>query len=503
MKKIISILLVVTVLATMVAVPASAQVSYYGYSYNAWKSSVPAPTGYMPDEYYTGKDLGCGEFSKPSDFFIGPDDIMYVTDTGNNRIVMLDADMNFVGVIDSLILDGEEITFKQPEGMFVHENGSIYVADTGNQRVLIANADRTVRSIITKPVDDEIYEQKDELIPIRVFADKAGIVYILSRSNNKGILTFDEKGSFLSYYGTAKVQVTAEVLARAFWEKLWSDKQAEIATSNTPTEYKSITLTPDGFIYATQLVSNWNNKNQLKKLNPKGVNIAKQRRRYYSDLSNSDLVLGDAEIRIVGSQRTGNNFTDTVANADSTMVFMLDSAQQKIFAYDSDFNFLYVFGAAGKTNGQQLGTFLNAAAVEVRGTTVYVLDLEDASITTFKQTTFGKLVEEGIMLYNEGEFEAAIEPWTEVLKLDSNYDVAYISLSRAAYEAGEFEKALEYAKLAYDRESYENAYVEVRSKMLKDNFGIIFAVAVVIVLALIALPAIRKAVKNKKAGGAK
>ena len=251
------------------------------------------------------------------------------------------------------------------------------------------------------------------------------------------------------------------------------------------------------------MVSNWNNKNQLKKLNPKGVNIAKQRRRYYSDLSNSDLVLGDAEIRIVGSQRTGNNFTDTVANADSTMVFMLDSAQQKIFAYDSDFNFLYVFGAAGKTNGQQLGTFLNAAAVEVRGTTVYVLDLEDASITTFKQTTFGKLVEEGIMLYNEGEFEAAIEPWTEVLKLDSNYDVAYISLSRAAYEAGEFEKALEYAKLAYDRESYENAYVEVRSKMLKDNFGIIFAVAVVIVLALIALPTIRKAVKNKKAGGAK
>ena len=503
MKKIISILLVCVVLATMAAVPASAQVSYYGYSYNAWKESVPAPTGYMPDDYYTGLDLGCGELSKPSDFFIGPNDIMYITDTGNNRIVMVDADMKYVGVIDSLILDGEEIFFKQPEGMFIHKNGSIYVADTGNQRVLVANADRTVRSIITKPVDDEIYEQNDELLPIRVFADNAGIVYILSRSNNKGILTFDEKGTFLSYYGTAKVQVTAEVIARSFWEKLWSEDQADAATSNTPIEYKSMTLTPDGFIYATQFVSNWNNKNQLKKLNPKGVNIAKQRRRYYSDLGNTDLVLGDSEIRIVGSQRIGNNFTDTVANADSTMVFMLDSAQQKIFAYDSDFNFLYVFGASGKTNGQQLGTFMNAAAVEVRGTTVYVLDSEDASITTFKQTTFGELVEEGIHLYNAGEYEAAIEPWTEVLKLDSNYDVAYVSLSRAAYEAGEFEKALEYATLAYDRESYENAYLEVRSRFLKENFGILFAVVAVIVVAIIAMPAIRKLIKNKKAGGAK
>ena len=326
---------------------------------------------------------------------------------------------------------------------------------------------------------------------------------MLSRSNNKGILTFDEKGEFLSYYGTAKVKVTAQVLAQSFWEKIWSEEQLESALSNTPTEYKSITLSPDGFIYATQYVSSWDNRNQLKKLNPKGVNIAKQRRRYYPDLGNSDLILGDAEIRVVGSTRTGNNFTDTVANADATMLFMLDSARQKIYAYDSDFNLLYVFGGAGKTNGQQLGTFLNATAVEIRGTTVYVLDAEDGSITSFKQTTFGELVQEGIMLYNEGEFEAAIEPWTEVLKLDSNYDVAYISLSRAAYEAGDFEEALEYAKLAYDRDSYENAYLEVREKFLKDNFGIIFVIIVAIVLFIMFLPAIRKARTKKKAGGGK
>ena len=212
--------MVAIVLVTMVAVPASAQVAYYGYSYNAWKKSVPAPTGYMPDNYYSGTSLGVGDFSKPQDFFIGPDDIMYVTDTGNNRIVMLDADMNYIGTIDSMTYNGETITFNQPEGMFVHKNGSIYVADTGNKRVIVANPDLTVRSLIVKPEGDEIYEQTDELLPIRVFADNAGIVYILSRSNNKGILTFDESGKFLSYYGTAKVQVTAEVVARAFWEIL-------------------------------------------------------------------------------------------------------------------------------------------------------------------------------------------------------------------------------------------------------------------------------------------
>ena len=502
MRKIVSIIMVVAMLAAT-ALPASAQVAYEGYSYNAWKTSVPAPTGYMPDEYYTGYSLGVGDFSNPQDFYIGPDDVMYITDTGNNRIVMFDADMNHLGDITSFTYNGEEVTFNKPEGMFVHKNGSIYVADAGNQRVVIANPDYTVRAIITKPVDSDVYEQNDELIPIRVFADDAGIVYILSRSNNKGILTFDEKGTFLSYYGAAKVQVTAEVLAQSFWEKLWSEEQADAAVSNTPTEYKSIHISDDGFIYATQLVSSWNNRNQIKKLNPKGVNIAKQRRRYYADLGNSDLILGDAEARIVGSGRIGNNFTDTVTNDDSTMLFMLDSARQKIFAYDNDFNFLYVFGSSGSTNGQQLGTFLTAAAVEVRGTTVYVLDSEDASITSFKQTTFGELVQTGINLYNLGEFEAAIEPWTEVLKLDSNYDVAYISLSRAAYEAGDFEKALEYAKLAYDRDSYENAYLEVRSAFLKENFDIIFIIIAVIVVFLIALPAITKRRKNKKVGGSK
>ena len=279
MKRLIAVVLALATLTTLFAIPASAQTPYEGYNYNSWKQSVPAPTGYMPDDYFVGREYECGDFSNPQDIFIGDDDIVYVTDTGNSRIVKFDLEMNYLGVIDSFTKGEETITFKNPEGMYVSEDGSVFVADTGNGRVLIANPDLTLRSIITKPVNSDVYEQADELIPIKVFSDMAGIVYVLSRSNNKGILTFDEKGNFLAYYGTSRVKATAEVIAYYFWERFMSDEQRESAVTFTPVEYKSMTYGKDNFVYSTLFTSSWDNSGQLKKLNPKGIDVVKQRRR--------------------------------------------------------------------------------------------------------------------------------------------------------------------------------------------------------------------------------
>ncbi len=503
MKRLIAVVLALATLTTLFAIPASAQTPYEGYNYNSWKESVPAPTGYMPDDYFVGRDYECGDFSNPQDIFIGDDDIVYVTDTGNSRIVKFDLEMNYLGVIDSFTQGEEKITFKNPEGMYVSEDGSVFVADTGNGRVLIANPDLTLRSIITKPVNSDVYEQTDELIPIKVFSDMAGIVYVLSRSNNKGILTFDEKGNFLAYYGTSRVKATAEVIAYYFWERFMSDEQRESAVTFTPVEYKSMTYGKDNFVYATLFTSSWDNSGQLKKLNPKGIDVVKQRRRFYTDLAYDKTILGDSEVRIVGGNRTGSNFIDSALNEDCTLIYLLDQSEGKIFVYDNEYNLLYVFGAMGAVTGQQFGTFLAPIAIEEHDTRVYVLDSEDASVTTFKQTTFGQLVTEGISLYNNGEYAAAVEPWTQVLKLNSNYDVAYISLGKAEYEAGNFEQALKYFELAYDRDGYEDAYVELRSIKLKKNFGYIFTGIVLVIAAIAIVPRVVRARKKKKAGGVK
>ena len=342
-----------------------------------------------------------------------------------------------------------------------------------------------------------------ELIPIKVFSDMAGIVYVLSRSNNKGILTFDEKGNFLAYYGTSRVKATAEVIAYYFWERFMSDEQRESAVTFTPVEYKSMTYGKDNFVYSTLFTSSWDNSGQLKKLNPKGIDVVKQRRRFYTDLAYDKTILGDSEVRIVGGNRTGSNFIDSALNDDCTLIYLLDQSEGKIFVYDNEYNLLYVFGAMGAVTGQQFGTFLAPIAIEEHDTQVYVLDSEDASVTTFKQTTFGQLVTEGISLYNNGEYAAAVEPWTQVLKLNSNYDVAYISLGKAEYEAGNFEQALKYFELAYDRDGYEDAYVELRSIKLKKNFGYIFTGIVLVIAAITIVPRIVRARKKKKAGGVK
>lgn len=85
---------------------------------------------------------------EPADMYVSADDLMYIADKGNNRILVTDLDFNLVNYMDTFHYNGEELTLKKPEGVFVDQyTGYIYVCDTENSRVLKSDKDGNVDRI--------------------------------------------------------------------------------------------------------------------------------------------------------------------------------------------------------------------------------------------------------------------------------------------------------------------------------------------------------------------
>jgi hypothetical protein len=59
--------------------------------------------------------------------------------------------------------------------------------------------------------------------------------------------------------------------------------------------------------------------------------------------------------------------------------------------------------------------------------------------------------------------------WEEVLKMNGNYDLAYIGIGRAAMRQGEYQKAMKYYKLKHFRLGYGKAFQLYRKQWVEDN----------------------------------
>ena len=108
--------------------------------------------------------------------------------------------------------------------------------------------------------------------------------------------------------------------------------------------------------------------------------------------------------------------------------------------YDQNRNLLFIFG--GK--GNHRGTFSYAASVGVdpKDGRLFILDQQRNNIQVLRPTEFASLVHTAIELYNDGRYEDAVEPWNEVLRLNSRYDLVHIGLGRALLRAEEYVAAM-------------------------------------------------------------
>jgi len=128
---------------------------------------------------------------------------------------------------------------------------------------------------------------------------------------------------------------------------------------------------------------------------------------------------------------------------------------------------------------------MKVSAVETMGKNIYVSDAMKNTVTIFTETEFGGIVHEAVALYNAGYYAEALEPWREVLKRDGNYQMAYVGISSALYNEGNYKEAMKYAKLAQSRNLYDKAFEGYRSEWLNQNFTWIILVVVVLIAAAV------------------
>lgn len=468
---------ILSILMNTGVVLASEHVPYETYNYNYREYFVYTPAAYLPDSSVNAADFGVGAFLNPQDLCISPvDNLIYVADTDNNRILVFDSQLTkVVKILDSFEHNGTMDTFKRPYGVAVSNSDELYIADSENRRIVVLDKEGSLVKIVDEPQSEAIADDY-VFTPQKVVVDYANRIYVIAQGVTEGIMVFDAEGNFQSYFGTINVKITLwEKIKRAFSTKEQRTKQSLYIA----TEFTGIDVDPSGFIYASNKDSD--GVQAVKRLNPKGEDVI---------VKGENKNLG-GDIATGGrSDYSGPSVIVDVTYRHDGIYSLLDSRRGRIFTYDAEGNLLYIFGGLGT----QAGTFKKPVAIETIEDKIIVLDATSNEILIFNETIYGSLINEAVSLRYSGDEAEAVELWQEVLKLDENFELANVGIGKAYLAAGDNEKAMKYLELGMSKEYYSIAYKRYRNEVLEDNIGYILTGLIVLVLAT----KVGKAVIRKK-----
>jgi uncharacterized protein (TIGR03663 family) len=185
------------------------------------------------------------QFEQPWGVAVGPDGSVYVADTWNHRVQKFDSEGNFLlmwgrfGQTDTAI--GLESQFWGPRGIAVDAAGQVYVTDTGNKRIQVFDAEG---KFITQFGGVGVLEgQMDE--PVGVALDGEGRIYVADTWNQR-VQVFDQNFRFLDQWGIQGW------IGQGFNNKpyLAVDGEGRVYVTD-PEGYRVLVFTTDGDFLAT------------------------------------------------------------------------------------------------------------------------------------------------------------------------------------------------------------------------------------------------------------
>ena len=454
----------------------NADMPYDTYSYNYWGEEVREPHSYLCSGMILGKEIGT-DLSYPSDLFV-TESKLYVADTGNSRVLVLSMD----GALEREIgfAKNESDPLKSPQGVFVTAEGHLYVADTGNSRVVEFDSEGNYLREIGRPVTTLIPDSQ-EYSPTRVVVDDAGRIYVIAYGINMGLVEFNGEGEFQGFMGATQVSVS---MFTYIWKNYFSTQaQQDRMETIIPTEYSNIFVDNENFIYAT--INNLSGEDRqagadaIRRLNPTGTDILRRLGQYP--------IIGDLDGATFGYDYS--SFVD-VAATDYGCYFILDETDGKIFAYDYDGISLFVFGR----NGIRAGNFQKPVSIGLNGdqSKIYVLDNTLNSILVFRITDYGRHLLDAIRLNNIGDAEGSTREWQEVLKLNSNSELAYTGLGKTYLTEGNYKEAMECFELGNSKKYYSKAFSYYRKEVMEKYLTKAVIVAVVLFLIIWVIRKIRR-----------
>jgi hypothetical protein len=475
-KKIAFIFVLVCIFSNLICQSTYADVPYHGYTYNVYGRPVPTAVSYAPEKYITGVDMGVGELNNPQDMFVHENNELYILDSGNKRVVILDRDLKVKNIIEQITdKDGNEYVLNNPSGIFVTDEKVIFIADTDNAKVISIDEDGNILKIFTKPISP-LFPQNVEFKPTKVVVNKAQDVYVISTGVFQGAVVYDKDSNFTGFYGTNRVQIDTRFLSDYFWRTFFMNKEQKRKTIRyVPTTFTNFHIDKDGFVYVCSK-DDTSRDNVLKKLNSLGNNILRGNDRLRS--------YGDMETTWFQGFHIRSAFVDVNVD-DEGFINVLDSTKGRIFQYDQDSNLIAIFG--NKSN--QVGAFDSPVAIDNIDGKIIVLDEKRGDITFYGLTEFGQWVHTAVKLYNDGLYEESMEPWKEVLKRDNKLEIAYVGIGKALLRSGDYREAMKNFKKGYAVKDYSKAYGLYQAELIRNNIG---SIASVIALVFIAAKLIKK-----------
>jgi len=475
MKRCVALLLALIISAAVVA-PVLADSPFQGYNYNYWGFHVPAPVAMMPLRTFGLPDIApeLGDMNEPTDLHVDPENNILLVDSGNNRIIIFDKDLNLNRVVDGFNRDGVRDTFNRPTGIFVTHNMELYVADTDNHRIVVLDQyDNFIREI----VDPELEGVEDDFLflPLHVVVDRGGRVFVIVQRVFEGIMQFGSDGEFIGYFGTIGVGFN---FIEMFWRFFMTPEQRAVQQLFIPTEFQSMDIDEYGFIFTTNLVGSGgaSTSDFVMRLNPRGEDVI-------VNFNENVRINGDQNWRSFGALGGPSVFVD-IAAISHGMYVALDSARGRVYTYDNEGNMLYVVGGTGALQGMMN----RAVSLAVIGDDYLVLDAHGRGrIVHFTPTEYGALINTAIRARYDGDNATAVEMWHRLVEIDENFALAWSGIGRAALAAGDNIQAMYYLRRGMDIRYYSVAFRRNRLDVMQDTLpnvltaGAILAGVIVVV----------------------
>lgn len=451
MKKILFLPAFVLMLLQMPLQVSASQATSYTYGADENGYWVRTQDAYLPDKTVT--ELG---LSSPEDLFIDENNILYIADSGNRRIVKYDIT---AGQVDEILESSE---FSSPRGVYVTENGEIYVADTGAKAVLIFDKDFNLIGRLTRP-DAPIFADTN-YEPKRVAVDGGGNVYIIGEGVYNGVIQLAKTGEFLGYFAVNDADLT---FSQRLQQLLFTRAQLANLVDINPTVFANVFVDRDGIVYTA---TSGTNRNGMKKHSTNGGNMFKTNVWSFDDLTD---VYVDSRGLIYTSSAAGYI---TIYSKNGEDIFELGS-------------FVTTVDIVG------LFTALPSIAVDMDGS-IWTVDGSKGYLQSFKPTEYAQMVYNSMDLYESGLYEEAMESWNEVLKLNQMSVLAHNGVGKAYLHAEEYEASLEHFEVANNKDYYSQAFWEVRNTWLQKWLGPILGV----IIALLVLKKIVTSIDKKRGG---
>ena len=492
-KKILCLAFAVLMVATTLVVPTAAGSAYQTYVYDIYGDPLYSPDAYTAIKSVNSDDMGLElPIETPGDMLTDVAGNVYIADTGNNRIVVLDRYYKEKFTITTFSNDqGVPDSLSAPQGVFVSEPNDkydklIWVCDTGSNRIVVFDEFGNFVKIIEEP-ESSLFDTDSVYKPVAMAVDAYNRLYVVSSTTYQGIIVMTDEGEFTGFIGAQQVAISAWDI---IWRRFQTDEQREQQEQLVSTEFNNIAINRDkGLVYVTtstiddgnvQGAINAGSKDGIyspvKLLNANGDEIMR-RNGFWIPAGEIDFVTMSSDADdIVGVSRI---IDAAVGPLDTWSI--IDENRNRIYTYDFNGNLLFAFG----DNGTMLGNLSSIEAIAYQDTNMLILDKTNDNITVYQRTEYGNILLSAIEAEANQDFDLVIDLWTEVLKRNSNFDSAYVGIGQAMYRNKDYANSLSYFESAYDTDNWSNSYKEIRKEWMSTYFLLLIAIIVGLILVVL------------------